>query len=61
MKKTFVIDIYAELEEDHIGEQLLLNPEDGIEVRCVETGEIFTGIFIVKDLEVVKTEPTDSF
>lgn len=54
MERKYIIDIYAELSEEDIGQELELNVEDGIEVRCQETGKVYTGVFIIKDLEEVK-------
>jgi hypothetical protein len=47
MGKHYVIDIYAEMDSDDEGSEFEIETGD---VRCLETGEVFTGTFIIKDL-----------
>jgi len=51
--KRLVIDIYAEMDLDDVGEEFTI---DEGEVRCPHTGEVYKGKFIIKNLELITVD-----
>ena len=48
--KSYIIDIYSEMDDTDIGEELVTSAGD---IRCPETGEEFTATFIITNLKKV--------
>ena len=56
MEKKLIIDIYSQINEADVGKELIVETGD---IRCSETGEVYTGTFVLQDLRVVHQEELD--